>query len=383
MPRRRTRVGDHGDINTTRLPSRRWQAFTRVRDPDGKLRSVKRQGLTKAEAEDNLTEALRQRHGVGGKITGDSPLTDVAEDWLTDFTERVAVGERAPNTLRVYQVNLRKHILPALGDIPIGELGVPQLNRYIQAVRRNESTATALTSRTILSDIFERSVAVYGVPRTNPVRDVMRIPRNPKRKARALTDEERVLWLKRLREDKQAVDREIPEITAWLLATGVRIGEALAVSFQDINFAKREVEINYNLVRIPGEGLRRMRTKSAAGERTLKLPSWVMPMLLERYEAYGEGPLFPALQARGWRDPSNTAADIREARDKAGFGWVTSHNFRKTVATVLDKAGLTGREVADQLGHSKVSLTQDVYMGREATTDRHVTALESLGESVP
>jgi integrase len=44
---------------------------------------------------------------------------------------------------------------------------------------------------------------------------------------------------------------------------------------------------------------------------------------------------------------------------------VTSHNFRKTVATVLDEAGHSGRQVAAQVGHSKVSMTQDVYMGRK------------------
>jgi len=46
------------------------------------------------------------------------------------------------------------------------------------------------------------------------------------------------------------------------------------------------------------------------------------------------------------------------------WSWVTSHTFRKTVATRMEEAGCTPREVADQLGHSKVSMTQDVYFGR-------------------
>jgi len=41
---------------------------------------------------------------------------------------------------------------------------------------------------------------------------------------------------------------------------------------------------------------------------------------------------------------------------------VTFRTFRRSVATILDAAGLTAREIADQLGHSTVSTTQDVYL---------------------
>ncbi|WP_324276733.1 tyrosine-type recombinase/integrase [Blastococcus brunescens] len=49
-----------------------------------------------------------------------------------------------------------------------------------------------------------------------------------------------------------------------------------------------------------------------------------------------------------------------------GGSWskVTSHTFRKSVATRLDEAGLSPRQVADQLGHANPSMTLDVYFGR-------------------
>ena len=43
---------------------------------------------------------------------------------------------------------------------------------------------------------------------------------------------------------------------------------------------------------------------------------------------------------------------------------MTSHSFRKTVATLIDDEGLSARIGADQLGHAKVSMTQDRYMSR-------------------
>lgn len=41
-----------------------------------------------------------------------------------------------------------------------------------------------------------------------------------------------------------------------------------------------------------------------------------------------------------------------------------SHTARRTVATLLDDQGMTARRIADQLGHARPSMTQDVYMGR-------------------
>lgn len=60
---------------------------------------------------------------------------------------------------------------------------------------------------------------------------------------------------------------------------------------------------------------------------------------------------------------------------RAGAAWVTSHTCRKTVATRLDEAGLSAREIADHLGHAKPSMTQDVHMGRGVASAAAAQAL--------
>ncbi len=86
--------------------------------------------------------------------------------------------------------------------------------------------------------------------------------------------------------------------------------------------------------------------------------------------------MFPSPKG-GLRDPSNTQADLRDAFTFAGYPWVTSHVSRKTVATLMDEAGRTAREVADQLGHAHPSMSQDRYLGRRRVTGA-ATALEAL-----
>jgi integrase len=80
----------------------------------------------------------------------------------------------------------------------------------------------------------------------------------------------------------------------------------------------------------------------------------------------------------GLRDPRNAQRDLREALDRAGYDWATSHSCRKTVATLMDEAGLSARAAADQLGHSKVSMTQDNYYGRKIRRTGAATVLEDM-----
>ena len=65
-------------------------------------------------------------------------------------------------------------------------------------------------------------------------------------------------------------------------------------------------------------------------------------------------------------------------RTGTDFDWVKPHTYRKTVATLLDGSGATARLIADQLGHSRVSMTQDVYLGRRAVDPSIAIALESF-----
>ena len=58
--------------------------------------------------------------------------------------------------------------------------------------------------------------------------------------------------------------------------------------------------------------------------------------------------------------------------------WVRTHTYRRTVAaTLLDGSGASALMMADQLGHSRVSMTQNVYLGRRAANAGSVAALET------
>jgi hypothetical protein len=86
-------------------------------------------------------------------------------------------------------------------------------------------------------------------------------------------------------------------------------------------------------------------TKTAAGRRTLPLPSFAVAVLSARRSLPYLGQqtmVFPST-AGTWRDPDNFRARWRAVRDDLGFPDATSHSFHKTVATLIDDEGLSAR----------------------------------------
>lgn len=73
--------------------------------------------------------------------------------------------------------------------------------------------------------------------------------------------------------------------------------------------------------------------------------------------------IFPST-AGTLRDPDNFNRVWRQVRDELGASRISSHSFRKAVATLIDEDGLSARVGADHFGHANVSMTQNVYMTR-------------------
>ncbi len=379
-------VGSYGNISYRVLGPRKIRAMAKVRDADGRIRQATKEGTSKAAARQALLAAIEERPGFSGStISAETTIAETAAAWLTEVERHVAEGRRAPNTVRVYHSAYSQHVAPAVGALRLREATVPRLDAFVVGMRAHHGGGITRTARTVLNGIIGYAVR-QGALKTNPMREVSRVAGTAVRTPRALTAGERDDWLAKMEADEVASRRDIPDITRCLLATGMRIGECLAVTFDDIDTSAKVLRVDWNIVRVKGQGLQRMSTKSAAGERTLRLPGWAVDVMIRRGDRFGwSGPLFPiperrrgAQERRGvWRDPSNTSRDLREARDRAGYQWVTSHVFRKTVATVMDEAGMSAREIADQLGHARPSLTQDVYMARK-TVGSSAVALEDM-----
>ncbi len=310
-------------------------------------------------------------------------MSALAEAWYPEVESR----DLSPSTLSAYRHQLDRLILVPLGDVRVRELTVGVVDRHLHAITAKHGNAVAKTCRSVLSGMCSFACR-RDLMDHNPVREVSRISVKPQ-KATVHMDVETIIRLRKwLVEDKQSIARDLPDLISFLAATGCRIGEALALRWNDVDLDQHTIEVRGTVLRIKGGGLIiKSSPKTAAGQRLVELPSWAITMLRNRRDlAVAAGAdvvddlqVFPAPQAGGLRDPSNTQKVLRSTFERAGFPGLTSHAFRAALGTLMDQSGRTARNVADQLGHSKPSFSQDRYMLRKLRDTGAAQLLEQLG----
>ncbi|MEJ3652543.1 site-specific integrase [Actinomycetes bacterium KLBMP 9759] len=353
-----------------------------VRDHDGVLREVERTGPSRTGAEIRLKSALLERGRTvrDGEITGDTTVVALGELWLQEFDRAVRLGKRSPTTAEAYRYRFDRHVRNGIGALLVRELRTSRLDRLVVQVHDRDGAAAAKTLRTVLSGMVGLAVR-YGALDSNPVRDVGRIE-SDRSSARALSLAEATDLRAKIHADERCKGWDLVDFTDFMLATGLRIGEAAAVTWDALDLDAGTVEVRGTVIRVKGVGLTiKPRPKSKSGYRTLELPAWAVAMLDRRRAGARSNDWNVVFSAPlgGLRDPSNTQADLRVVFADAGYGWVTSHVYRKTVATMMDASGLTARQAADQLGHAKVSMTQDNYFGRKVAKTGAAEVLEVFG----
>jgi integrase len=371
-------VGTWGSI-TVEPVSSGYRARTRFRDFDGITRLVERRGRTKGAARAALTGYLSDRTAPSGDdINGESRLSEVAEVWFAERTDL------ATNSVRRYRDALEDHILPGVGNLRMREATVSRLDRFLKATTVNTGAPTAKLCRSVLSGVMGLAVR-HGAIRTNPVRDVAGVT-VIKKEPRALTlDEVKVMraailaWqdgrvfapttapIKPRRGRPPA--RDLSDLMDLFLATGVRIGELLAIRWADVDLDAGTVLVTGTIVMSdekPSRPMRQTKTKTDSSRRELKLPRFAVDTLLRRrvhlVAENANDVIFPSTSGT-LRDPGNVRKQLNPILASVGLEWVTPHTFRKTVGTVIDNDSDL-RSAADQLGHSSTDTTARHYVAR-------------------
>lgn len=396
MPRPPTPVGTWGTIHTTQV-SGVWEAHARFRMANGTSKQVRRRGASKTKAINNLKARLKALADevTSGQITPDTRFAVICDLAMDAFERAYRLADKSPTTVRMYRGYVKNWIKPDLGELQAREVRAWGCNQLLQrAQAKSYSTANGVRAALLLCCTY---AVRYGAMDVNPVKSTDRLARGEKKKVRAMTREQRVEFRSRLVElaeqkrgdpgmRRQAMPlkiwQDLPDIYDSMLATGARIGEILALDGGELDPAAAPlptVFLGHHLVRETGVGLRRMAyRKSGKDAILLAAPEWSRPMWRRRKLTSGGGPVFSSWNG-GWQDPNNVEKVLRQALDECGFEWVTSHVWRKTVATVLDEADLPTTAIADQLGNTP-GIVEEHYRARRVANRQTAEALEWIFE---
>jgi integrase len=336
-----------GAGSITQLESGKWQARVRRFGRD-----VKRTFDTQAEALQAL-ETMRRATGTRNAVMGKMQFAN----WLERYRlEEAPKRKTRTRTLHEFYQSLA---MPLLGRIPLSEITPADLREfqnsllhYSASTQRQVWHFTAAALRRAFNDDFitANPAAKVDAPRGGSV---------AKRSAWTRDETEKALIALH--------DHRHMNLIAFMLTTGLRPGEALALRWQDISVTESTVNVCQTVERA-GKNPIFTTPKTDGSKRSIYIDPWTLTMLAQHKE-------FQALErkkAKRWTNydlvfPSSagTPLDHRSMRrtmefiaTRAGVRHLTPHELRHTHRTLARLAGVSTKLVSSRMGHASESITE-------------------------
>jgi integrase len=344
--------------------------------PGGPRRQTRRRGFpTRKAAQAALTETL-------GTLSDHSYVTP-SRLTLTDFIENrwlpAVAGELRASTHASYSRNLRLHILPTLGTVPLQAMDASTLTALYQRLAtqgrkdhlggRPLSTTTVRYIHTIVRSALQTAYEWDLTPR-----NVADKAKPPKPKARGDRHEQINTWPHAtLRAFLHQTDGErLHPLWLLLATTGLRRGEAVGLTWQALDLELGTLSVRRSLVDVDCGRPVWSDPKTSRGRRVIALDSSTLDALRQvstRTEAdrklagsaYEDHGLVFTHPDGSPLHPDTTSKNFTRRGEQLGLPRIRLHDLRHTWATLALESGIHPKVVQERLGHANVSITLDLY----------------------
>ena len=362
-PRRR----GHGEGAIYQRADGRWCASVDLGIIQGKRRRKVIYGKSRKEVADKL-KALHRDQVAGINI---APEQQTVQQFLEQWLEQSIKLPRRPKTYHSYAQIVRLYLIPHLGQRQLSKLAPEHVQAMLNVLLGSGGVdqcglapRTVQYVRAVLRKALNQALKWNYVARN--VADLVDSPRVEKYKIAPLSQAQ----AQRLLDAVQG--HRLEALYRLTLSLGLREGEVLGLSWDDIDFDQQTLRITGALQRRDGR-LQRVEPKTASSVRTLPLPATLLRMLQAHRIAQHEE---RALRGEAWKDhglafPSNVGTPIsprnlvrhfKTVLKRAGLPETTRfHDLRHSCATLLIAQGVHPRVVMEILGHSQISVTMNTY----------------------
>lgn len=351
----------------------RASVYLGVDQVTGKKVKTKVTGRTQKEVKQKAKQekiAFQQDGFTRFQATSIASYQELAELWWESYKYTVK-----PNTQDNVKKLLDNHVLPLFGIYKLDKLTTPLIQSIVNklADKTNKGEPGAYLHYDKIHALNKR-ILQYGVTMqaisSNPARDVV-LPRNTqkakRKKVKHFENQDLKKFLDYLGGLDQAKYRNLYEATLYkfLLATGCRINEALALSWSDIDLGNATISITKTLNHLGQINS----PKSKASYRDIDIDQGTITML-KRYqrkqtqEAWKLGRTETVVFSdfiNAYPNYKVVAGRLKSHFKKAGVNNIGFHGFRHTHASLLLNSGIPYKELQHRLGHSTLSMTMDTY----------------------
>jgi integrase len=312
---------------------------------------------------------------------------ELVEKFFDKWLEVYKKPNVKPITFSVQERNVRLNILPRWGKMKMKDVLRNDYQEWINELRlppkgskKNPySEGTVRRIHSIMNSAFDNAVHDFNIIRENPLKKI-KIPKdeNSTGKVKYFSRAELTIFLDNTKPVKNAKYQESMQYLALftlLSRTGLRIGEALALTWDDIDVeTKKTLTVSKTLVYPLNSNPYISTPKSKSSGRTIKLDEATIKIMkrhrvnqkevILRYANYKptkDNIIFHQHDGRWLR--TNVVRDyFKEVCKRAGLVILSPHALRHTHAVHLLEAGANIKYVSERLGHKSVKITADTYL---------------------
>lgn len=313
--------------------------FIYDRDPERLYHKLQEAGMPKEEEEPTFRE--------------------IAESWEREHREEIT-----QRTWKNYEPHYND-ILAKHGDKEIRQVTALEIINHLTAAKAKGYSATVVNSiRSLYRMIFDYAVA-NDYAQYNPVTSV-RLPKGLKRGKRVAPSDDQIKTI------FANVDAPFGLFPLFLLCTGMRKSEALALTWDDIDFKHKEISVTKSLDYAVGANPTIKPPKTDAGVRTVPVIDVLYKPLLEARKTVKSEYVFPAqdstrggkggglMTLRGYEGAWNRYCSTVGLMD-GDKPAITAHNLRHGTATLMFELGVDELTAQRILGHSRIEITREIY----------------------
>jgi integrase len=367
-PKRRKRGQNEGSIY--KHPDGRWRAIVPARYSKTGKRFVivgsKRNGNTREDVAKKLALTLAGNPGVTVSAARDS-VGSFLMRWLDSVATRIR-----PKTLESYTHTVHRLIIPAIGPIKLQALEPHHVVAMMTKLKNEKRSIRSVAySRSILRIALTDAKRWQLVPRNVADREYVDPPRIPQREVDAHDAATITKILAKVPDDGDRL------LLRTIATFGLRIGEALALRWRDIDLASKHLRVVRAVQRQKVDDSKKRQlvfvdVKTKRSQRALLMPH----SLVAEYQKHRKAQLKSRIKiAADWKDHDlvfptaigtpqdsrNVLRVLHDAERKAKVEVMGLHKLRNSAATILLTQGVPLDVVSDILGHSSVRLTKDTY----------------------
>lgn len=342
---------------TDRFGKRRQQYFKKLQEC--------RQWLADAQFQDE--------HG-GITACGDMTVSAWFEYWL----ENIKSANAKKNTISNYRNRYKQSIEPYIGNMLLRDVKPLHCQNILnEMVNSGYKNSTIGLVRTAMKILFEDAVENEIIIR-NPVKKSVQCTQGKESEIKtAMTVEEQKVFLSHAKESSYYYQY------AFVLQTGIRVGELVGLQWSDIDFENKVLGISRTVNQIAGEWIAGT-PKSKAGQREIPLTAEALNILDKVKDSRKTLDIVPmqfhdvVFVSRTGKPVDNSSynAALRKICDKAGIPHISMHTLRHTFATRCIEAGMQPKTLQTVLGHSSIDMSMNVYV--HVMEDTKIREMESV-----